>query len=606
MATGGSSSRNNTRNGRKKTMKHLIEEDQYDSGDVEKEKKGAKEDEAKNDHGDDDDNNSASGGSSTSESSKEEEPYWIDDLAGETTALTAALRDAAVQNNVKTLHTLLEFGAVTPHTVERGTGRTACWYAACFGSVECLQILADCAYDLAYNEYVELHAPPRSMSSPGQTSRIDEVDSLSSEHEESEPQNEAADTAANSVVVSLLQQPSLWGSKPLLIAACRNQPEIVQLLLETYGVDVNQTNGEGHGDTTSALIAASEGHAEVINILAKHGADVDRANENGKTPIMIAAENGRVDIMTFLYLYQVNLNNLDENGMNVVALASHNNHPQVIDFLLSIAEVVDADSMSNFNQPSGPMQETPLGIAALKGHLEVTTALLKSPRVDLTSVNSEGMNPLYVATKLNQLDIVKLICQLPESRLTPVANQLDATNGWTALFCAIEWNYLDIVGLLAPRSDLNVLCGKRMGGGRGQGSIMAPVLVRAAAKDNYGVCLTLLKAGAFVDVMDEAGHTALGVAAKRGTIQICDLLCQYGANVHHRARKAGRTPLQKARKYKHTRIVELLDHYYQQSSAATSVPNSAAAAAQTAVAAYQLGTPSIGGTVGTSDPAGPV
>ena len=485
-------------------------------------------------------------------SSAEDEPFWIDDLAGETMALTAALKDAAIQNNLRTLRTLLEFGAVTPHTVERGTGRTAIWYAACFGSLECLRILADWAYDVAYNDYVARYPAKHNDDS-------------------SQSNNPAAHSAAQETLLALLNQPTLWGSKPLLIAAARNHPSTVQLLLENYFVDVNSTNGSGsgHGNTTAALIAASEGHAEVLNILAKHGADLDLPNENGTTPIMIAAQNGRVDIMTFLYLYGVNLNKLDENGMNCVALAAYHNHPSVVEFLLSIAEVVDATAIVNFNQPSGPMEETPLGIAAMKGHVNVLKALLKSPRVNLTSTNSAGMNALFIATKLHQVEVAQLICRQTRDRLNPVVNQKDRTSGWTPLYCAVAMNYHDLVELLAPLSDMNVLCGLQ-----GPGSILTPVLVAAAAKDDYGDCLTLLQAGAFVDVMDGAGHTALGVAAKNGFFKVCDLLCQYGANINHRSRKGGRTPLQKARKYKQARVVTLLERYQQQQQQTSTIHDS--------------------------------
>jgi len=54
-------------------------------------------------------------------------------------------------------------------------------------------------------------------------------------------------------------------------------------------------NGE-----TAAHIAAGHGQLEVLTLLQKHGANLQKADEQGDTPLMSAAKSGHSDALRFL------------------------------------------------------------------------------------------------------------------------------------------------------------------------------------------------------------------------------------------------------------------------------------------------------------------
>ena len=63
------------------------------------------------------------------------------------------------------------------------------------------------------------------------------------------------------------------------------------------GADVDRAENDGW---TPLLMAAQEGHSEVVAALVAARADVDRAKNNGATPLCIAAQNGHSQVVSTL------------------------------------------------------------------------------------------------------------------------------------------------------------------------------------------------------------------------------------------------------------------------------------------------------------------
>jgi L,D-peptidoglycan transpeptidase YkuD (ErfK/YbiS/YcfS/YnhG family) len=62
---------------------------------------------------------------------------------------------------------------------------------------------------------------------------------------------------------------------------------VVELLLGKDGVDVNKANNDG---LTPLFRASQMGHEKVVELLlGKDGVDVNKANDDGDTPLMVAA-----------------------------------------------------------------------------------------------------------------------------------------------------------------------------------------------------------------------------------------------------------------------------------------------------------------------------
>jgi ankyrin repeat protein len=84
---------------------------------------------------------------------------------------------------------------------------------------------------------------------------------------------------------------------PLMIAARAGDMEAALRLLNE-GAEVNATSATGY---TALHYAASKGHADVVRLLLRHGADPDLREAGAElTILMSAAKRGRVDVVKAL------------------------------------------------------------------------------------------------------------------------------------------------------------------------------------------------------------------------------------------------------------------------------------------------------------------
>lgn len=80
----------------------------------------------------------------------------------------------------------------------------------------------------------------------------------------------------------------------------------------------------------------------------------------------------------------------------------------------------------------------------------------------------------------------------------------------------------------------------------------------AALEGNTNRIHHLLVNGTNVDSVDTAGYTALHYAARSGSVDVCNLLLQYSANVNVTTKAGLATPLQRAALAGKEKVVELL------------------------------------------------
>ena len=90
--------------------------------------------------------------------------------------------------------------------------------------------------------------------------------------------------------------PEKNGTTPWLIAAQEGHLNIVQFLVQA-GADKEKTKDNG---ATAILLAAEEGKFEVVRFLVESGAEKDRASDRGATPLHSAAYGGHTDIVKLL------------------------------------------------------------------------------------------------------------------------------------------------------------------------------------------------------------------------------------------------------------------------------------------------------------------
>lgn len=127
------------------------------------------------------------------------------------------------------------------------------------------------------------------------------------------------------------------GTACLMNAVARGQLEMVKRLLD--GMDVNTAN---EGGTTLLMLAASEGHLDVVDYLIRErGADVKRKTDRGGNVVTAAAKAGFG--RTLSYILDVEGVDIDaiDSGMTALMLATQRGRLHMMENLIEKGANVD-------------------------------------------------------------------------------------------------------------------------------------------------------------------------------------------------------------------------------------------------------------------------
>jgi len=112
-------------------------------------------------------------------------------------------------------------------------------------------------------------------------------------------------------------------------AACGRLHFIAPLI--KAGADVNKPDNRGW---TPVYAAANSGHAEIIIALKAGGADVNTPNDSGTTPVCVAAYEGHAKVITALKAAGADVNATEINGLTPIYIAVQMGDMPVINALL--------------------------------------------------------------------------------------------------------------------------------------------------------------------------------------------------------------------------------------------------------------------------------
>lgn len=436
------------------------------------------------------------------------------------------------------------------------------WVASYFGSAKVLQLLAEEC--LVYFE-------EKSIEKMTELRNDDNV-----EHDENDEINVMKE--ARDALATILDKPtSKWDSTSLYIAVVQNHPEVIRALLQ-YGVDANRMNKEGY---TPAIIASSLNNTEALIALGESNiVDLNLSNHKCMNPVLTASTHGHVEVLKILHNYKrngvehVDFKCKDANGFGCVSLAAKYNHHKVITFFCKIQNPTSSNGV-NINQRHLQDDETALHIATRHNRPQVVRAFFESIpcHCDAVAKNKNNMTALHIAANLNFPQVIMEVSKRLSRETLDLLDVLDDF-GCSPLYIACSKGYLDVVKLLAPISNLSRTCriqykkkSKAKDLKDDKSKIVAkpsqykiqPPLVIASIKGHLDIVSVLLACGAEVDQTDDTGHTSLIHASKIGHLDIVMELISGGADPRAKSKKGFRTPLQKAKKYKHNEIVKFLE-----------------------------------------------
>lgn len=351
---------------------------------------------------------------------------------------------------------------------------------------------------------------------------------------------------------ALVDKADSKGRTPLIAAAYMGHHEVVEMLLD-HNAEVNLADGDGrtalsvaaicvpsaagvkgYGDVaclllergadpgqrdqdgmTSLLLAAYEGHDDIVELLLEAGADVDETAGPGGgapaaaavTPLLAAAAMGHMKTVSRLLFWGAAVDAIDGEGRTALCLAAARGSTEVVRALL------DRGLDENHKDDLG---WTPLHAAACEGHRAVCAALTeRGSMARVGEMDIEGRTPLILAAQEGHWSTVRLLLD----RRSPIDHR--AYDGNSALSAALLEGHAEVAELLMRRgADTDV----RDAEGR-------PLLYLLVLEGRLEMATLLIeKGGVPLESRDSEGRTAIHVASWQGCVEILDLLLKHGAN----------------------------------------------------------------------------
>lgn len=264
------------------------------------------------------------------------------------------------------------------------------------------------------------------------------------------------------------------GRNALHLAAHNGNADLVKLLLEQKGMDVNGVDDFGRSALHHACLREKD---DAAKILLAAGADADLYDKNGFTPLQLAVHMGNTDILPVFAEWQgdkadwntrtaekqesllhlavrhgmeapvrklidlgADICTANEKGQSPLHLAIADNNSGIVDMLLKEMDKknIHPDSLADKEG------NTPLHIAVLNDHTPMVRRLQESG-ADLAKRNGAGDMPIHIAVREKHVDIVSFLVK--QENISVLAPDKD---GKTALQLALEGQNERIFSALLP------------------------------------------------------------------------------------------------------------------------------------------------------------
>ncbi|PIO65957.1 ankyrin repeat protein [Teladorsagia circumcincta] len=124
---------------------------------------------------------------------------------------------------------------------------------------------------------------------------------------------------------------TIYGAPALWAASAAGKFEVVRILVEEAGANINQTTNTS---STPLRGACYDGHLEIVKYLVEHGADIEVANQHGHTSLMIAAYRQKVEVVKYLISCGADVNRSSKKGNTAMHDAVEGENAEVCALLL--------------------------------------------------------------------------------------------------------------------------------------------------------------------------------------------------------------------------------------------------------------------------------
>ena len=315
---------------------------------------------------------------------------------------------------------------------------------------------------------------------------------------------------------------------PLLQAAQVGNHECVKILLAA-GADPNAMARNG---STPLKWAALYGYGDIVKTLLRNKAIASHIGTDGQTPIYCAVDGGHEDICGDLIDAGADfISEVARPVMTPLGHAARLGRRNIVNFLLARGAPVDGIADEN----------TPLGSAAVEGHLDVCRDLIEAGADLNATYGPLSTSPVGFAAKFGYEDIAELLL----SRGARV--DINDSEGHPPIYVAVVTEHVRVCQLLlAFGADARFKTE----------DTLRTLLAITTIDGNLPMVNLLLEYHADLDDPDTYGWTPIGHAAFKGFVDICRVLVDAGANLDLLV--SGKTALTEAARAGHHEIVQML------------------------------------------------
>ncbi|XP_073244839.1 poly [ADP-ribose] polymerase tankyrase-like isoform X3 [Porites lutea] len=292
-------------------------------------------------------------------------------------------------------------------------------------------------------------------------------------------------------------------TKAAIHYAARNGHLSIIRLLVAAGGNVDLQTGSYRGNVTALMLAATQGHLELVKALVELKASPDKKGKWNKTALMYAVKNGQSPVAAYLLRIGVNPCAADTSGNTPVHYAA------AYGWLHCLKMLIEAGADPN---AANQWKVTPLAIALMKDQMPCADYLLSLDNVDVNFPDDCGRTLLCQKLRCSALNkaLVEKITYLVEKKGADV-NKADVEQ-WTPLH------------YLAANS---VYEGQRYD--RFLAYHPPPMLKMHLAEVSCQLARLFISAGADPDAVNKDGRTPMMVAILQNNFPLIETLLECGA-----------------------------------------------------------------------------
>jgi ankyrin repeat protein len=191
--------------------------------------------------------------------------------------------------------------------------------------------------------------------------------------------------------------PMRRGMMPFYCAVMLDHGDLVTKMV-AHGADLSAPGPQG----SPLHEAADNGNLALVKLLVANGADINRINDLGETPIFLAAQRRNWELVAWIAAHggQTDAtNNLGNTPLHEFAAADDS------------AAIRQYCALATDPDVHNKIGETPLHVAAAKGNLAAALALLDACFADINPRDGHGLSPAGLAYREGESDMVELLTQ---------------------------------------------------------------------------------------------------------------------------------------------------------------------------------------------------